>query len=417
MEETAKTDNMLSPYRVLDLTDEKGFLCGKILGDTGADVIKIEKPGGDHSRSIGPFYHDEIDPQKSLYWFAFNTSKRGITLDIETAEGQKIFKELLKTADFVIESFAPGYLDKLGLGYSALTKVNPKIILVSITPFGQTGPYKNFKGPDIVVWAMGVEMYQWGDADRPPLRINYPFHCYHHAASEGAVGAMVALYHREMTGEGQHVDVSIQECIAEGLESYGPYWDTMKTIQCYRLFGHRRVHVTWLWHCKDGYVMWLYWGGPFGTRVSAPLVEWMKSEGMADDFLIAFDWTKLDFETVSQEVMNRVEEPTNKFFMSHTKAELLEGALKRRIMLYPVYDSSDILKSEQLAVRNFWVELDHPELGTTITYPGPFAKATRTPPVVSRRAPLIGEHNREIYEKELGILPKKLKTLEKAKII
>ena len=126
-----KAEGMLSPYRVLDLTDEKGLLCGKLLGDLGADVIKIEKPGGDQARSIGPFYHDEPDPEKSLFWFAFNTSKRGITLDIETTDGREIFKKLVKTADFVIESFAPGYLDSLGLGYSYLEQINPQIIMVS----------------------------------------------------------------------------------------------------------------------------------------------------------------------------------------------------------------------------------------------------------------------------------------------
>jgi benzylsuccinate CoA-transferase BbsE subunit len=124
-----KNEGMLSPYRVLDLTDEKGFLCGKLLGDMGADVIKIERPGGDPARKIGPFYHDEPDPEKSLLWWAYNTSKRGITLDIETAHGQQTFKQLVKNADFIIESFSPGYMDKLGLGYKALEAINPGIQL------------------------------------------------------------------------------------------------------------------------------------------------------------------------------------------------------------------------------------------------------------------------------------------------
>src|SRR3990170_3305135 len=168
-----KAEGMLSPYRVLDLTDEKGLLCGKILGDLGADVIKIERPGGDPARRIGPFYHDEPHPEKSLFWFAFNTSKRGITLNIETADGQEIFKRLVQTADFVIETFPPGYLAKLGLGYSDLEKINPGIILVSITPFGQTGPYKDWKGADIVAWATGGDMAPWGEPDRPPIRISH----------------------------------------------------------------------------------------------------------------------------------------------------------------------------------------------------------------------------------------------------
>lgn len=158
MVKKAKVEGMLSPYRVLDLTDEKGLLCGKLLGDLGADVIKIEPPGGDTSRNVGPFYKDIPDPERSLFWFAFNTSKRGITLDIETADGQDVFKRLVTSADFVIESFPPGHMDRLGLGYPALNEINPGVIMVSISPFGQTGPYKDYKSPDIVACAMGGQM-------------------------------------------------------------------------------------------------------------------------------------------------------------------------------------------------------------------------------------------------------------------
>jgi len=141
MGEQEKIEYMLSPYRVLDLTDEKGFLCGKILGDLGADVIKIERPGGDLARKIGPFYRDVPDPEKSLYWFAYNNNKRGITLNIEAADGCELFKRLVKTADIVIESFAPGYMDDLGLGYSTLSQITDgKTVMTSITPFGQKGP-------------------------------------------------------------------------------------------------------------------------------------------------------------------------------------------------------------------------------------------------------------------------------------
>jgi len=150
---------LLNPYRVLDLTDEKGLLCAKLLGDLGADVIKIERPGGDPARNIGPFYHDEHDPEKSLFWLAFNTNKRGTTLDIEKVEGQTILKRLVKTADLLVESFPPGYMASLGLGYSDLDRLNPRLIMVSITPFGQSGPYKDYKAPDIVAWAMGGQMY------------------------------------------------------------------------------------------------------------------------------------------------------------------------------------------------------------------------------------------------------------------
>jgi len=173
MADTEKMEGLLSPYRIIDLTDEKGLICAKILGDLGADVIKIERPGGDPVRNIGPFFHDEPDPEKSLLWFALNTSKRGITLNIESAEGQEIFMSLVKTANVVVESFSPGYMESLGLGYQDLEKVRPGIIMVSISPFGQTGAYRDYKTSDIVAWAMGGEMEGWGDPDRPPVRVSH----------------------------------------------------------------------------------------------------------------------------------------------------------------------------------------------------------------------------------------------------
>ena len=145
---------MLKGCRALDLTDEKGFLCGKILADLGTDVIKIEKPGGDKSREIGPFWHDVSDPEKSLCWLAYNSNKRGITLNMTVDDGQKLFKSLVKNSDFVLESFHPGYLDSLDLGFPTLRKINPGIILVSITPFGQSGPYKDYAASDLIAMAI-----------------------------------------------------------------------------------------------------------------------------------------------------------------------------------------------------------------------------------------------------------------------
>ncbi|MEE8174038.1 MAG: CoA transferase [Dehalococcoidia bacterium] len=417
MGEREKSEGMLSPYRVLDLTDEKGLLCGKLLGDLGADVIKVERPGGDPARSLGPFYHDDADPERSLLWFAFNTSKRGITLDIETADGREIFKRLVRGADFVIESFSPGYMDKLGLGYSALERVNPRLIMVSITPFGQTGPYRDYKAPDIVVSAMGGLMYQWGDADSPPVRISHHSQAYLLAAAEAAEGAMLALYHRQTRGEGQQVDVSIQGSLARCC-THGStvYWD-MTRVNRRRGDMLQIIRITQMWPCKDGYVSWRYWSGPYAKRWNLPLVRWMESEGTADDFLKGFDWDAFDWRTVSQETIDRIAEPTRKFFMAHTKAELMEGALRHNAMLYPVSTTADMLGSVQLAARGFWTEVEHPELGTTITYPGTFAHTSEAPPGISRRAPLIGEHNQEVYERELGISREDLLTLKQAKVI
>ncbi|MCK4722097.1 MAG: CoA transferase, partial [Dehalococcoidia bacterium] len=197
-------DALLGDIRVLDLADAKGVYCTKLLADLGADVIKIERPGGDPMRNIGPFFHDEPDPEKSLYWFHFNTSKRSITLNLETADGREVLKKLAKTADVMVETFSPGHLEQIGLGYQTLRELNPRLILTSITPFGQTGPYRDFEGSDMIAQAVGGLMYLPGFPEDPPCRI-YGSQAYHSASVQAAVGTMIALYARELTGEGQQV--------------------------------------------------------------------------------------------------------------------------------------------------------------------------------------------------------------------
>jgi benzylsuccinate CoA-transferase BbsE subunit len=407
---------ILSPYRVLDLAGEKGLFCGKILGDMGADVIKIEPPGGDLARHIGPFFHDELDPEKSLFWFAYNTSKRGITLNIETEDGKEIFKKLVKTADFVLESFDPGYLDKLGLGYAALEKINPGLIMVSITPFGQTGPYKAWKAPDIVAWGMGGDMAPFGNADRPPYHISYHSQAYLCAGADGAIGALMALADRVHTGEGQQVDVSIQESVVQNTEHITAGWDLRHAVQKRGQGAGLGPHMKQLYPCKDGYVSWFFWGGVMSVRTNVPLVKWMESEGMSDEFLSNYNWEKFGNETTQQDV-DRLEAPVARFFLAHTKKELFEGAVRTNTQVYPVSTPADVMADEQLAARKFWVEVDHSELGVKITYPGPFAVSNEAPPEVKRRAPLIGEHNLEIFEGELGFSRQEIITLAEAGVI
>ena len=414
----AMTIGMLGPYRVLDLADEKGLLCGKVLGDLGADVIKVERPGGDAARNLGPFYHDEPHPEKSLFWLAYNTSKRGITLNIETADGREIFRRLASKADFVIETFPPGHLDRLGLGYSALAKLNPRLIMVSITAFGQTGPYKDYQTADLVAWAMGGEMELMGEPDRPPFRISHHSQAYLHAGTDGAMGALAALSQRWATGEGQHVDVSVLESVAQCTEN-GPFiWDIWQELrkrgEDARGGNHRATRI---WPCKYGYVSWSHGGGRSRLAPSLPLVKWMEEEGFADDFMRTFDWMRPNFNETTQEEMDRIEAPTARFFLAHTKAELLKGAIERQVMLYPVATAPDLLANAQLSARQFWEEIDHPELETRLKYPGAFAVSSEAPPRIRRRAPLVGEHNLEVYEGEIGIRRRDLLALMQAGVI
>jgi len=422
---SSEKKGLLSRYRALDLTDDKGFLCGKILGDSGADVIKIEPPGGDPARNIGPFYKDIPHPEKSLYWFAFNANKRGITLNIETADGREIFKRLVKNADFVIESFTPGYMDSLGLGYTELEKLNPGIIMTSITPFGSTGPYAHYKATDIVTWAMAGFMSTCGEPSEPPHRVSLP-QAYLQGSLHAAMGSMIALYHREATGEGQHLDASIQEASFFFTEETMPQWDLCKKnwqrtgIRSYipRPDPLEPLWVRYIWPCKNGHVNLILFGGAQAGMVnsSAALVEMANNEGMAEN-LRGYDWTTHDASQISQQERDTIEKAIIAFLRTKTKEELYNAALEKGILLAPLNTVKDVVESPQLAARQYFVEVEHPELGDTITYPGAPVKLSEVPRKISRRAPLIGEHNEEIYERELGFTKEELTRLKEANAI
>ncbi len=410
---------MLSHCRALDLTDDTGFLCGKTLADLGADVIKIERPGGDPSRRIGGFWGDTPDPEKSLYWFAYNSNKRGITLNIESAEGREIFIKLVKTADFVIESFPPGYMDKLGLGYSSLSEINKGIIMASITPFGTEGPYRDYKDSDIVVMGMSGTLYQTGESDGPPVHISMPQACLH-AGLDAAVGVMIAYYYREMTGEGQHVDVSMQQSAAWFQANAVPTWElnkrNLKRSGAFRAGMSKDAGQRQVWPCKDGYVFFNVIGGRTGAKTLSALVAWMDEDGGATDFLRNMDWDNFDMFTVTREEMDNISGPVGEFFKRHTRKELLAGAVPRGVSIGPLSSMQDLLNDECLQARDFWVEIEHPELGTTITYPREFVKSSEIDCSTRFRAPLIGEHNQDVYN-EIGVSKQDLIKLEQGGII
>lgn len=409
---------MLAGLRALDLTDSKGLFCGKILGQLGVDVIKIEPPGGDGSRNIGPFYKNIVDPEKSLYWFAFNDSKRGITLNIEIPEGRDIFKMLVKTADFVIESFPVGYMDKLGLGYTELSKINPRVILTSITPFGQTGPYKEYKDSDIVAMAMGGMMSLTGPREGAPIRLE-PEHSYSLAGSSAALGSLVAHYYREISGEGQHVDVAMNECVTlENFMEIPWRWEFSHKARK-RQGGFMETYKTRLrviWPCKDGYFSWLLKGGTVGEDDNVRLTKWLDDEEIPGE-MPDINLGCLDFETFTQEQYQLIENRLMELFSRHTKKEIEEEAVKRGIRLAILHDTKEVYEYEQLKCRDYWEDIEHPELGTNITYPGKIFLSNVTETKVRNRAPLIGEHNRQVYEEELGFLKSEIDRLTKSGVI
>jgi len=404
----------LKNYRVLDLTDEKGYLCGKILGDLGADVIKVEPPGGDSGRFLPPRSQTEA----GLFWRAYNTSKRGIALDITGVNDRKQFIELVKTADIITESFIPGYLDHLHLGYAELKKINPGIILVSISGFGQVGPYSRLKAPDIVLQAMGGYMNLVGDLDRPPLRTSFP-EAYLHACNDATTGALIALWHREQTGNGQWVDVSAQECILwMGFNNYA-FWDFTGLNPVRGNVDHTLLVVDQVKHpdfyqCKDGYVIFTPNTGRNGNR-TRKFVEWMQEEGAASDFLIDLPWeasleeiigkppeqlTPEERETWTQKLNERQREIKNQcgaFILTKTKRELWQQAVAREFMLAPINNVKEVFEDEHFIARGMWQEIKHSKNTKSALYPGEPYKSSVTPYRISLPSPSIGEHNGEIF--------------------
>jgi crotonobetainyl-CoA:carnitine CoA-transferase CaiB-like acyl-CoA transferase len=410
---------MLSDCRALDFTDEKGFLCGKILADLGVDVIKVERPGGDPSRRIGPFWKDIPDPEKSLYWFAYNSNKRGITLNIECTDGQEILKDLLKTFDFVIESFPPGYLRQKNLHYQALKKMNPRIILVSITPFGQKGPYKAFHASDLIVMGMSGLLYLTGEDDRAPLNIGVP-QSHLLAGADGAVGAMIAYYNRERTGKGQHVDVSMQQSASWFLANAIPVWEmtgmNLRRVGAMRSMNARQTTQRQVWPCKDGYVFFFMLGGESGAKPFRKIVQWMDDEGMGDEYLRNLRWEELDWGTVTQDILDRVSKPIEAFFLARTRKEVQAAAADRNISMYCLSSMEDLVNDRHLRDRNFWIDIEHPELGVKLPYPRQFAEMSEQSLRTRFRAPLIGEHNSEVYG-TIGLSPHDLVILKQAGVI
>lgn len=414
----------LSGYRVLDLTDEKGYLCGKILGDLGADVIKVEPPGGEPGRWLPPFYHDEVNPERSLVWWAFNTSKRGITLDITAEEGRAQFLDLVRKSDIVVESFQPGYLPKLGLGYEELKEENPGIILVSISGFGQAGPYAQYKAPDIVIQAMGGYMNLVGDLDRPPLRMSLS-QAYLLAGNDGATGALIALWHRERTGVGQWVDVSAQECVLWTNFSNYAYWDFHQASPVRGNVDHTGLVVNGpknpdFFPCKDGYVLFTPNTGRNGNRTRR-FIDWMQAEGKASEFLINYPWEASMEEIVGKPVAEltpaereawmlkfienhrEIKRQCEIFLLTKTKQELWEQAYRREYMLAPINNIKEVFEDEDFRMRKIWQSLEHPEVRDTVTYPAVPYVSPASPYCLRRPAPLIGEHNGEILYQAFGL--------------
>ncbi len=386
-------------------------MCGRILADLGADVVKIEPPGGEADRLQPPFVGDRDNGERSIPWLAANVNKRGVTCDLGSPDGRALFARLVATARIVVESFAPGRFRDLGLE-EALRDT----IVVSITPYGQDGPLAGVGGSDLEVTAASGSLWLAGEEGRPPVRTTQPQAPYW-SGMYGALGALVAL----QSPVAQRVDVSAQAAMATVHPPAPVWWDIAREEHRRTgpfLLGRSNVGSRFrnLWACADGFVSFAIQGGPIGRHTGRMLAEWMAERGTVPSVIAAIDWDRFDNTTLSQAEVDEIEAAIAPFLRSLTKAEFFDGVVKRKMLGYPVSDASDSLADPQLRARDFWQMLSPAEGLPSLPFPGGFALFDGGRPAVRRRAPRVGEHNAEIYG-EAGVRPEELARLQAAGVV
>ena len=380
----------LSEYRVLDLAGPLGLHCSKLLADMGADVIKIEAPAGDESRRIPPFKDDAPHPEKSLYFLHFNTNKRSITLDIERADGRAIFLELVKKADVVLETARPARMDELGIGYEVLRTQNRGIVYAAITPFGQTGPWRDYKANDMAGIALGNLLYLAGEPGEPPLQPPGEI-AYGMASTYGAFGIAVALYHRLDSSNGQYIDVSMHECAGHiagyFIPNYG--YTGAKPARASRKGEETDLYDPYA--TKNGYARIFI----IPVEQWRRLVDWMGRPAS----ISGPEFEKMSYRRQHPEI---VVGAIAEFCSRRTKEELYEEGQKRRIAVTPINTAGEFIEMEQTKARQLFVDMEHPVIGKYKQF-GVVPRLMETPGGIYRPAPLLGEHNKEIYVDELGM--------------
>ena len=385
------TEQALSDVKVLDLTWHiAGPYCTKLLADYGADVIKVERPGeGDPARSMGPFFRDDPHPEKSGLFLHLNTNKRSITLNLKSETGKKIFRELARDVDILVESFRPHVMPRLGLSYEELEKINPKLVMTSISSFGQTGPYKEFKATDMVIYGMGGAMYWTGLPEREPVRLGGRVITYQ-AGEIAAVATMFAFYAAEKRGYGEHLDVSAYEAERGSIDRAST--DLIAFQYCgdpdVRAAATARSYPNGVYPCKDGYFHLTGGGVVFFPRSA----RMMGMPEMAKDPRYCTPDAQID--------VNRKEEFEAQYFYpwleQRTMRECWAAAQTQHIPSAPLLTTKDLLEDPHHRLREFWREVEHPVAGR-LTYAGAPYRSTEAPWVLRRPAPLLGQHNDEVY--------------------
>ncbi|HTE85876.1 MAG TPA: CoA transferase [Dehalococcoidia bacterium] len=411
-------DPPLAGVRVLELAGVEGQYCGKLLGDMGADVIKVEPPAGDGARRLGPFAGDVPDINRSLPFWYHNTSKRGITLNIGQPAGQALFRRLAACADVILESSSPGYLASVNLGFDALSQVRSELILVSLTPFGQTGPWSGFRSSDIVSLALGGTMAMNGYDDlagSPPIRPDGD-HAFLIGSEYAFIAVLLALIERQKSQQGQWLDVSIHEACACTTEGAFANWEYQHRVVRRQTARHAQANSTAPWQHRtvDGRYVNLMGGGiPRIFSSWRPLVAWMTEAGKGQDL------TEERYESVVHRSPTQRTDPDSlhvlevlgSFVRSLPAEEVYRQGQVRRLPWAIVRSPEENLDDPHWRERGFLVDIAQPQIGRHVTVPGAPYRFSRTTWRIGRRAPLLGEHNVEVYQTELGLSRDELRGL------
>lgn len=389
----AKPAHALAGLKVLDMSGLSGQYCGKLFADLGAEVILIEPPGGSPVRRTGPFLNEAINLETSLSFSYFNAGKQSLVLDLDSSEGREVFLRLATDADIVLESAKPGALDGQGIGYDALRLLNPQLVMVSISPFGQTGPYAAYESEDIVALALGGLLYLGGYPGVAPMAA-WGNQAYLAAAQFAAVAAMIALFRRDNLGKGSLVDVSIQEAVVLALENSVQFFDLEGTVRK-RHGGMQRQAGMGVFPCADGQVYFMA-GGVASNKFWASSVRWLMDENVVGaEQLNEPRWLDNAFlaTTEAKNIFASLFEP---FSSTRTKAQLYAEGQARRLPICPINTPADLLDNRQLAWRGHFVPMLHTWSGRTFTVPGAPYHLSATPWTQPGPSPRLGEHSAQV---------------------
>ena len=395
----------LSGLKIIDLSWHiAGPYCTKLLADLGAEVIKVEQPGcGDPSRKEGPFPNDEPDPERSGLFAYLNHNKKGVTLNLKTERGTAILKKLVREADILVENFSPRVMPSLGLSYDTLKEINPRLVMTSISNFGQVGDYRDYRATELITQAMSGFISSLGDPEREPLRAAGQLRILEYITGAfAAMSTLAAIAGRRKWNEGKHIDVSITET---GLlqRSYPTVQNSFPTSPSKHT--RRYTMLPSIEKCKDGYI---------GINLLTGQ-HWQNFCLMTE----MYDWVDdPKFTTLFHRLQHKGEfrERFDQWLSEHTREEIIQLGAEWRVPVTPVPTFKEMLSFPQYTERDFFIEVTHPKIGAVVQPGAPF-RMSQTPWAINNPAPLLGEHNLSIYKDVLGFSESELKQLYSENII